>query len=47
MNSIKENKKDIYVIYFWPDTESLCINLWNILKKTQREIVSNNLILFY
>lgn len=49
MNSIKENKKDIYVIYFWPDTEALCINLRNILKKTEREKVSTNLIviLFY
>lgn len=49
MNSIKENKKDIYVIYFWPDTEALCINLRNILKKTERVKVSTNLIviLFY
>lgn len=49
MNSIKENKKDIYVIYFWLDTEALCINLRNILKKTEREKVSTNLIviLFY
>lgn len=37
MNRIKENIKDIYVIYFWPDTEALCINLWNVLKKTERK----------
>lgn len=37
VNRIKENKKDIYVIYFWPDTEALCINLWNVLKKTERK----------
>lgn len=37
MNGIKENKKDIYVINFWPDTEALCINLWNVLKKTERK----------
>lgn len=33
----KENKKDINVIYFWPDTEALCINLWHVLKKTERK----------
>lgn len=33
VTSIKENKKDIDVIYFWPDTEALSINLWNILEK--------------
>lgn len=33
------NKKDIYVIYFWPDTEALCIHPWNILQKTETEKV--------
>lgn len=37
VTSIKENKKDIDVIYFWPDTESLSINLWNILEKDRWE----------
>lgn len=37
VNRIKGNKKDIYVIYFWPDTEALCINLWNVLKKIREK----------
>lgn len=41
-NRIMENKKDIYVIHFWSNAEALCINLWNVLKKTEK--VSNNLI---
>lgn len=46
MNSIKENKKDIYVIYFWPDTEALCINLRNILKKDREKKLVLILLLY-
>lgn len=37
VNIIKANKKDIIFIYFWPDTEALCINSWNILQNTKRK----------
>lgn len=37
VNSIKANEKDIVFIYFWSDTEALCINLGDILQNTNRK----------
>lgn len=47
MTGIKENKKDIDVIYFWPDTEALSINLWNILDKDRWEKLEITLLIHW